>query len=339
MTEHESMQANSPDKGLKPLVRQTTLPSSASTRPGGGPLPHSYGGGPGRGTKEAGSRAQRFRQRVAFGMLWLAGLTVVAVLVGIVAYIVSRGAGQISLELLTTPPRGGVSGEGGISTTIVTTVYLVLLVLGVAAPLGIGAAVYLVEYAGGQMGWQARVVGIVRFGVETLAGVPSIIFGLFGFALFVSALHFGFSLLAAGLAGACLVLPVIIRTAEEALLAVPRAYREGSLALGATKWQTVRQVVLPAALPGIVTGIVLSAGRILSETAVFYVTLGGSLRAPHSLLSGGRTMALHVYYLAMETRAFDKAMATAVILIIALALMNLGITALARRLSKGMRGQ
>jgi phosphate transport system permease protein len=320
MTGKRRMQANGQadaDSGLKPTVSAAVDGTRASIRP------------------------QRLRQRIAFGVLWLAGLTVVLVLIAIVAYVVSRGAGEISWEFLTTPPQGGISGEGGISTTIVTTVYLVLLTIAIAAPLGIGAAVYLVEYAGemrGQRGWLSAVVSVVRFGVETLAGVPSIIFGLFGFALFVLAMHFGFSLLSAGLAGASLVLPVIIRTSEEALLAVPRSYREGSLALGATQWQTVRQVVLPAAMPGIITGIVLSVGRIISETAIFYVTLGGGLRAPTSLLSGGRTMALHVYYLAMETRAFDKAMATGTILIISMILINLTINFFSRRLSAGMGG-
>ncbi len=286
-------------------------------------------------------RPQRFRQRIAFAVLWVAGLVVVLVLIAIIAYVLSRGAGELNWDFLTTPPRGGISGEGGISTTIITTIYLVLLTVAIAAPLGVGAAVYLVEYAGemrGQKRWLSTVVSIVRFSVETLAGVPSIIFGLFGFALFVLAMHFGFSLLSAGLAGACLVLPVIIRTAEEALLSVPRSYREGSLALGATQWQTIWQVVLPAAMPGIITGIVLSVGRIISETAVFYVTLGGSLRAPQSLLSSGRTMALQVYYLAMETRAFDKAMATGTILIATIILINLTINFFSRRLSAGMGG-
>ena len=163
--------------------------------------------------------------------------------------------------------------------------------------------------------------------------MPSIIFGLFGYTLFVTAMHFGFSLLSAGLAGACLILPVIIRATEEALRAVPRSYREGSLALGTTQWQTVWGVVLPAALPGIITGVVLSVGRVVSETAVFYVTLGGSYRMPTSLLSGGRTMALHVYYLAMDTRAFDKAMGTGAILILSIVLINGIINHLSRRLT------
>lgn len=279
-------------------------------------------------------------QTLAFGALWLAGFATVAALLVVIGYVMVNGLGAVDLAFLTTPPRGGLSGEGGISTTIVATIYLVLLTVGIATPLGILAAVYLVEYAesAGSTPWLRRLVGLARFGIETLAGVPSIIFGLFGYALFVATLHFGFSLLSASLAGACLILPVMIRTAEEALRAVPRSYREGSLALGATSWQTVWGVVLPAATPGIMTGIVLSVGRVISETAVFYVTLGGSYKLPTSIMSGGRTMALHVYYLAMETRAFDKAMGTAAILIVTIVLINAVINHLSRRLTAGMRG-
>lgn len=280
--------------------------------------------------------ARKRNEKIAFGLLWLAGFTAIAILIAVVTYVFVGGAHTINWEFLTTPPRGGLGGEGGISTTIVSTVYLVLLTIVISTPFGIGTAVYLVEYAGemkGRKGLLPVLVTAVRFGVETLAGVPSIIFGLFGFALFVLTMQLGFSLLSAGLAGACLVLPVIIRTSEEALIAVPRSYREGSLALGATQWQTIRQVVLPAAMPGIITGVVLSVGRIISETAIFYVTLGGSLRMPTSLLSGGRTMALHVYYLAMETRAFDKAMGTGAILIAVIILINVTINFLSRRIT------
>ena len=273
-------------------------------------------------------------QKVAFVFLWLAGLTAVFFLLAVVGYVMWQGVRLITPDLLLKPPRGGLSGEGGISTTIVTTAYLVALTIGIATPLGVGAGVYLVEYAEemrSQGGLIPRLVGVARFGVETLAGVPSIIFGLFGYALFVSALRFGFSLLSAGLAGACLILPVIIRTTEEAVRAVPRSFREGSLALGTTQWQTIWGVVLPAALPGIVTGIVLSVGRVISETAVFYVTLGGSYRLPTSLFDGGRTMALHVFYLATETRAFEKAMATGAVLIVSIMLINATINLLTHR--------
>ena len=281
-------------------------------------------------------------QKIAFGLLWLTGLIAVLVLAVVVAYVMLEGAKVIDLGFLLTAPRGGLAAEGGISTTIITTLYLVLLTISIATPLGVGAAVYLVEYAGemqGRGGLIPQLVGVVRFGVETLAGVPSIIFGLFGYALFVSAMHFGFSLLSAALAGACLVLPVIIRASEEALRAVPRSYREGSLALGATQWQTVWGVVLPAAFPGIVTGVVLSVGRVVSETAVFYVTLGGTHHLPTSLLSGGRTMALHLYYLAMDTRAFDKAMGTGAILVVTIVLINLIINIVSRRLTAKLGGR
>jgi phosphate transport system permease protein len=281
-------------------------------------------------------------QTLAFMFIWLAGLIAIAAVIWIIGYVMVQGASIVNLEFLTTRPQGGMDGEGGMSTTIVTTLYLVSLTIAIAAPLGIGAAVYLVEYAteaSRESKLIARLISISRSGVEILAGVPSIIFGLFGFALFVSAMKLKFSLLSAGLSGACLILPVIIRTSEEALLSVPRTLREGSLALGATRWQTIWGVVLPAALPGIITGIVLSIGRIIAETAVFWVTLGGSYRLPKNLLSSGRTMALHVYMLASETRAFERAMGTASVLIIVMVILNLVINHLSKRLTARATGQ
>lgn len=285
---------------------------------------------------------RRLVQRFAFAFVWLAGLAAVAALACVVGYVVTRGFKAINLEFLTTRPAGGVSGEGGMSTTIVTTIYLVVLTVSIATPLGVGAAVYLVEYADqAQMGsrWISSLIKAARTGVEVLAGVPSIIFGLFGFALFVSFMKLRFSLLSAGLSGACLILPVIIRTTEEALQTVPHSYREASLALGATRWQTVWGVVLPTAAPGIITGVILSVSRIVAETAVFWVTLGGSYRLPTGLLSSGRTMALHVYMLASETRAFDKAMATAAILIVTIIVLNLLINYTSRRLVARLEGR
>ena len=276
-----------------------------------------------------------------FSIMWLAGLITLLVLLLVVGYVIVQGGKAINWEFLTTAPRGGLSGEGGISTTIGTTVYLVLLTLLVATPLGVGAAIYLIEYAGEQSLTSPVLrilISIANFAVETLAGIPSIIFGLFGYALFVSTLRFGWSLLSASLAAACLVLPTIIRTTEEALLAIPDDYRRGSLALGATKWQTLHKVVLPAALPGIITGIILSVGRIISETAVFFVTLGGSHRLPPSIMDGGRTLALHLYYLAMDTNAFNKAMGTGAVLVILIILINLAIDIISRKLTAKVRG-
>jgi phosphate transport system permease protein len=281
---------------------------------------------------------RKLAQTAAFTVFWLAGIAAVLVMLSVVGYVVVKGFTGITPDFFTTSPRGGLSGEGGILSTIVTTVYLALLTLAVATPLGVGAGIYLVEYADqARSPLAGRITSAARFGVETLAGVPSIIFGLFGYALFVTALKLGFSLASASLAGACLIIPVIIRTTEEALKAVPSSYREGSLALGASRWETVWKVVLPPAFPGITTGIVLGAGRIVSETAIFFVTLGGSYRTPSSIMAGGRSMALHVYYLAMETRAFDKAMATAAVLVALVVVMNLSINMISRRISRDAR--
>jgi phosphate transport system permease protein len=287
-------------------------------------------------------------QKLFFALLWLSGLLAVGILLAVVGYVVVQGAKVVNLGFLTTPPAGGLAASdvGGMSTTVVSTIYLVFWTIAIAGPLGVLAAVYLVEYAEemeGTTGLIPVLVGVVRFAVEILAGVPSIIFGLFGYALFVSAraLGWSFSLRSAAVTGACLVLPVIIRASEEAIKAVPRSYRAASLALGVTKLQTVWKVVLPAAAPGIITGIVLSVGRVVSETAVFFVTFGGTVRAPDTvfdLSAPGRSMALHAYYLAMETRAFDKAMGTGAVLILTIILINLAINVVTRRLTSKLRG-
>lgn len=275
----------------------------------------------------------KITQRIAWGIIWVAGMLTVIVLALIIGYVVVKGIGSVSLDFLITAPAGGLSGEGGISTAIVGTFYIAILTIAIAAPLGLGAAIYLAEYAADN--WVTKTI---RYGVETLAGVPSIIFGLFGFALFVTILHFNFSILSGALTLACLVLPTFIRTAEEAIKAVPNSYREAGLALAATKWQTVSRVVLPAALPGIITAVILCVGRSVEETACLYVTMGGSAAMPTSFLSGGRTLSLHLYYLAMETRALDKAMATGVVLIVIILLIN-GITNwLTRRFHARMMG-
>lgn len=292
--------------------------------------------------KDGNLSRRKLIEKIAFGFIWLAGTSAIVVLALIVGYVLWKGIGVISLEFLTTRPRGGVSGEGGMSTTIVTTLYLVILTIAMSAPLGVGAAIYLVEYAA-EARYQSRTIDllirIARTGIELLAGVPSIIFGLFGFALFILVMKLGFSLLSASLAGACLILPVIIRTSEEALLAVPRDYREGSLAMGTTKWQTTWSVILPAAMPGIITGVILSVGRIVAETAIFWVTLGGSYQLPRDIMSAGRSMSLHVYMLATETRAFDKAMGTAAILIATVVILNLIINITSRRMTARSRGR
>ena len=260
----------------------------------------------------------RITQKIAFAAVWICGVIAILALFLIVGYVLFRGGRSLTPAFLFSAPEGGIAGEGGISTVIITTIIMVILTTVILTPLGIAAAIYLSEYA--LDNWFTN---IIRYGIDLLAGVPSIIFGLFGYVVFVVALHFNFSLLSGALALVALELPVMIRTVEEAMKTVPLSYREASFALGATKWQTVRQVILPAAMPGIVTAIILTTGRTLSETAALYVTMGGSSALPNSLFSGGRTLALHIFYLAMDTNAFDKAMGTGIILIILIIVINL----------------
>jgi len=249
-------------------------------------------------------------QRAAMVFVWGAGAVTMLILLAIIGYVLVQGIPEIGWSFLTTKPEGGLSGDGGISTVIVSTIYLVGLTIAILLIPGIGAGIYLAEYAPDN-----RLTHMIRYGIETLAGIPSIVFGLFGFALFVTALHFRFSLLSGALTLVCLLLPTLIRTTEEAIKAVPRGHREGSLALGATKWQTIRHVVLPAALPGIVTGVILCVGRAIG------------------------TLSLHLFYLAMETNAFEKAMATGAVLILTIIIINTITNWLSYRYQVKMRGR
>jgi phosphate transport system permease protein len=277
-------------------------------------------------------------QKLAMVFVWGGGIVTVLILLSIIGYIFIQGIGDINIEFLTTAPRGGMEGEGGISTAIVGTLYLVALAIIILIPPGVGAAIYLAEYA--RDNWVTRVL---RYGVETLAGVPSIVFGLFGYLVFVTYLRSvtgGYSLLAGALTIVCLLLPTIIRTSEEAIKAVPRGHREAALALGATKWQSIRHVLLPAALPGIVTGIILCIGRVIEETACLYVTMGSAgLHMPSGLQSPATTLSLQLFKLAMETRAFEKAMATGVVLVVTVIAINMLTNWLSRRFQAKLRGK
>jgi phosphate transport system permease protein len=276
----------------------------------------------------------KMSNRLAMVLIWAGGVITVLILLCIIGYVFINGYKEVNLDFLLTPPLGGLSGEGGISTAIVCTLYLVAVTIVILIPPGIGAAIYLSEYATDN--WFTRVI---RYGVEILAGVPSIVFGLFGFAVFVTVLHFHFSILSGALTLVCLLLPTLIRTSEEAIKAVPKAHREASLALGTTRWQTISHVIIPAAMPGIVTGVILCIGRIIEETACLYVTLGGSAAMPTSLFSGGRTLSLHLFYLAMETRAFGKAMATGVVLIATIIIINTLTNFLSQRFHAKLMGK
>jgi len=269
--------------------------------------------------------APRLEQKVAQTALWVFTLATVAVLLFIIVFILSRGLPVLSLDFLTRNPVDMGKG-GGIFSTIIGTLALTLLALLVATPLGVGTAIYLTEYT-----WGGPVTRVIRFGAECLAGIPSIIFGLFGFILFVTKLKFGWSILSGGLTLAFMLLPTIIRTSEEAIKSVPASYRQVSFSLGSTKWQTVTRVVLPSAVPGIVTGIILSVGRSIGETAATIFTAGSALRMPTSIFSSSRTMAVHFYILAREGISMPNAYGTAAILVLSILGINLLTYALMNR--------
>ncbi len=261
--------------------------------------------------------AINMKEKMITMIFWLSAAVIVGILVIIIGYIIVKGIGAVNWEFLTAKPmRAGK--EGGISSTIVSTIYLTFVSLLMAVPLGLGTAIYLEEYARKN----SKFAYIVNLTAETLAGIPSIIFGLFGFVFFVIFLKLGWSILSGSMTLAIMILPTITRTAQEAILTVPHEYRENSLALGASKWQTIQKVVVPAALPGIVTGIILSTGRAIGETAALILTAGSSLGTPLLLSDPARTMSVHLYILAMEGISMERAFGTAFLIVVLIIIIN-----------------
>jgi phosphate transport system permease protein len=255
-------------------------------------------------------------QRIIWVLLGLTTLATLVVLFFVIGYIASKGARVITPEFLFGMPER-MGKEGGILPTIIATLYTTLLAILIATPLGVGSAVYLTEYTR-----ESIFTRVIRFGADALAGVPSIIFGLFGFIFFVIRLRMGWSLLACGLTLAFMILPTIIRTSEEAIRTVPHALREVSYSLGGTRSQTIARVVLPNALPGILTGVILGMGRSVAETAVVIFTAGSSLLIPRSVFDPARTMSVHFYILAREGISLERAYGTAFLLVVVILLIN-----------------
>lgn len=256
--------------------------------------------------------------------LWLVMAGTCALLFGILAFLFSRGFSALSWEFLTTPPRDQMT-SGGILTPIVGTLQLVGVSMGFAFPVGVVTAIYLVEYAKDDM-----FTRFLRLAVRCLAGVPSVVFGLFGLTFFVIFLRFGSSLLSAGLTLGCLALPVIVGASESALLAVPQDYRDASYAMGATRWQTIRKVVLPAAFPSIITGAVLSVGRVAGETAPIIFT-GAAFYAPgiaKSLFDEIMALPYHILVLATAGTHIEKTRPIQYGTVLVLLAIVLGITLL-----------
>ncbi len=255
-------------------------------------------------------------QVLAVIVLGGATLLTLAVLVFVIVFVLSKGLPVLNWSFLADSPRE-MGKLGGIFPTLVGTLILPVAAIAIALPLGVGTAVYLTEYT--RPGPATRAI---RFGTDCLAGIPSIIFGLFGYIFFVTILHMGWCILSGALTLSIMVLPTIIRTAEEAIKAVPRSYREVSYSLGATRWETVWKAVLPNALPGIVTGVMLSVGRCIGETAAVIFTAGASLRLPHSAFDSVRTMAVHFYILAREGISTENAYGTAAVLVLSILIVN-----------------
>jgi phosphate transport system permease protein len=270
---------------------------------------------------------KNLKNKIAMIFLWGNGLVTIVILALIIGYVLVKGLPAMSLEFIFTSPKG-VTQSGGIFPTIIASIYVTGLSILIGAPVAVGAAIYLSEYTK-----EGRITQIIRFGADALAGVPSIVLGLFGLSLFVYILGLGWSMLSGALTLILMILPIIMRTTEDALQAVPNAWRQGSVGLGATKWQTIRKVVLPAATPRIMTGIVLGVGRVFGETAAVMFTAGLAINIPFLPNEPGRTMTSHLYLLATEGTSMRTAYGTALLLMGIILIFNLG----ARRLFGGSK--
>jgi phosphate transport system permease protein len=276
--------------------------------------------------------------RVVTGLLWGAGLLIIGVLAVFLGYILIKGLPVLSASFVFGP-SSDVSAGGGVGAQLFNTFYILFISLLVAAPVAVGAGIYLAEYSA-----RGRLADVIRLSVECLASVPSIVLGLFGMILFINLMGFGISLGVGAMTLALMNLPIIVRVTEEALKTVPREYREASLALGATKWQTIARVVLPAALPGIVTGVTLTAGRAVGETAILIFTAGttASRMIPDfSLSAGGETLAVHMWYvmaIGLVPDRVDIANGTGALLILVILTFNLILASGTKHLRKWLTG-
>ena len=253
-------------------------------------------------------------------LIYLAAGVAIALLVGIMGYVFVRGLPQVSWQLLSTV-QSSLKGTFGILGNIINTIYIIVITLIIAAPIGIGSAIYLNEYAK-----PGKLVRTIEFTTEILSGIPSIIFGLFGMVFFGMTLKLGYSVLTGSFTLTLMVLPLITRNTQEALKTVPDSYRSGALGIGATKWYMIRTILLPSAAPGILTGVILSIGRIVGESAALLFTAGSGLQLPKNLFgklfesSGTLTIQL---YLSMQKAKYDQAFGIAVVLLIIVLGINL----------------
>lgn len=262
--------------------------------------------------------------------IYMAAGVSMLILAGIVCYTFAKGISSINREFLTTVPST-IKGTFGIAGNLLNTLYIVVLTLLIATPIGVGSAIYLNEYAR-----PGKIVRTIEFTTEILSGIPSIIFGLFGMVFFGTTLGFGYSILTGALTLTLMVLPLITRNTQEALKTVPQSYRSGALGMGATKWYMIRTILLPSAMPGIITGIILAVGRIVGESAALLFTAGSGYLLPRTpggflskIMESGGTLTIQLY-LCMSKAQYGEAFGIAVVLLVVV----LGINMLTRYLSK-----
>ena len=276
---------------------------------------------------------RRIVDRVFTVLAWTAALALAVFLFGLLAFVLLRGWSALSFDFILEPPRDSMTA-GGIMTPLIGTLQLVAVSMAVAIPIGTATGLYFAEYA--RNDWFAA---MLRLAIRSLSGVPSVVFGLFGLSLFVVFFRFGPSLIAAGLTLACLTLPLLVTASEQAFLAVPGEYRDASYALGASKWQTIRKVVIPAALPTILTGIILSIGRVAGETAPIMFT-GAAFFVPgvaKSLFSPVMALPYHVYVLATAGTAIEETRSIQYGTVLVLLLLVLGICSVGIALRSRLR--
>ncbi|HWR38964.1 MAG TPA: phosphate ABC transporter permease PstA [Patescibacteria group bacterium] len=275
---------------------------------------------------------------LATGLMWLAGILILAILVFFLGYMLFKGLPVLSWEFITGMPSD-IRAGGGVGPQFFNSFYILMLSMLFSIPVAVGAGIYLAEYAGNN-----RLTDAIRLSTESLATVPSIVLGLFGMIIFVNFLGMGFSIIGGSLTLMLLNLPVLVRVTEEALRTVPAYYREASLALGATKWQTIWRVVLPNALPGIITGITLTAGRALGETAILIFTAGTTVSRTvpdFDVMAAGETLAVHMWYVmavGLVPDRIDVANGTGALLIITILIFNLVFAIPGRLLQRKMKG-
>lgn len=273
----------------------------------------------------------KISQKIAKSFLFLAFAFAVGILIFVIGFVLAGGFKNLSWAFLTQPILD-MGRAGGIFPTIVGTAMMVVVAIGIAAPLGVASSIYLAEYTR-----SGKITDAIRFGINCLSAVPSIIFGLFGFILFVVVLGLGWSIISGGLTLAAMILPTIILTSEEALRSVPANYRDVAASLGASRWQVVTKSVLPYALPGILTGVILSIARSISETAAVIFTAGSAIQIPSSFFDSSRTMAVHFYMLAQEGISTQNAYATAAVLICTILIINIFAYSMMHRFMKSRR--